>query len=382
MPTLLTKKTDWILRKALPEDRDNLRAFFKKNLWQSKENSDGIFAWKYERNPLGKTLALIGENSQKDIIATSMFMPFTLSIKGIPAEAYQWVDLFVGLEYRGQLIADKTLQMGLDEARNSGAAICFAFPNQNSVPVHKKNNGYLLGNILRFTKPLDSEYLAKRFIKSVFLAKISSFFVNIVLNLASKETYLFNPKGYRLEEVKRCGQEFDLFWNKFVELNPDKILVKRDSAYLNWKYLGSPAKNRKIFALRKISRHSERSPQGEAKNLSEVIGFMVLECSGTIGYIVDILAIEKSALHLLVKSVINYFKKNKMDSVVFVGLENHPYIRELKSFGFLQRNEQKYFYIYLLSAIRNTQYVGQDLSALKDSNNWFITIGDCDIESL
>ncbi len=78
--------------------------------------------------------------------------------------------------------------MGLEEARNTGAAICFAFPNQNSVPVHKKNNGYLLGNILRFTKPLDSEYLIKRFIKLAFLAKISSFFANIVLKLVSKET--------------------------------------------------------------------------------------------------------------------------------------------------------------------------------------------------
>ncbi len=97
MPTLLTKKTDWILRKALPEDKDNVKAFFKKNLWQTKENSESLFTWKYERNPLGETLALIGENSQKEIIATSMFMPVVLSAKGVSAEAYQWVDLFVGL---------------------------------------------------------------------------------------------------------------------------------------------------------------------------------------------------------------------------------------------------------------------------------------------
>lgn len=378
MATLFTKKTDWNLRKSLFEDSDIISSFFKKELWKDKSNTDTLYHWKYECNSAGETLALIGENSQKEIVATSMFMPVKLNVAGNSVDAYQWVDLFVGLEYRGQAIADKTLQMGLEEAKKSGAAVCFAFPNQNSVPVHKRNNGYLLGNILRFTKPLNCEYLVKRFIKFDFLTKISSFFVNFILKFASKETYLLNSKGYEIEEVNRCGKEFDTFWDRFVHLFPDTIIVRRDSTYLNWKYLDSPAQNRKIFALC----HPKLSPQGEVKDLNEISGFMVLECSGSIGYIVDIFAIGRDTLQLLIKNAINYFRKNKMDSLVFVALENHPYIKELKSFGFVQRNEQKYFYIYFLNSIPDTQYSEQSPLALKDSNNWLITIGDCDVEGL
>lgn len=357
---MIERKTDWKLRKATPEDKQNLKAFFKTNLWLTKDNAQELYEWKYAQNPAGDTLALIGVNSENKIIATSMFMPWRLQMNGNIIKACQWVDLFVEPEYRGQPLPSLTLEKGLEEFTKNGAAVCFAFPNDNSIPIHKKNNGLHLGFIKRYTKPLDSKYLVNRRLKWRFGAVIMSFFANLILRLFSKDTYFFNLNGFAVKKVEECGLEFDDLWETFTKVSNGKIMACKNSAYLNWKHLNNPNKNRQIYAL---------------KNRNILAGFVVLESTASIGYIIDILAISRDILNYLIAFSIKYFRKKNKDSIVFTALENNMYFPHFKSFGFVERPEIKHFYIYLDEDMADKEY-------FRDSKNWVITIGDCDVEGL
>lgn len=357
---MLVKKTDWTLVKAAPEDRENIIAFFTKNLWQDKNDTAGSYRWKYEKNPAGQTLAFLGVNQEGSIVATSMFMPAQLFFNNTILKACQWVDLFVEPEYRGQSLPSESLRQGLQDSRKSGAPLCFAFPNDNSVSLHKKNNGSHLGLILRCTKPLNLEYLVTRKVKNILLSKLISVILTTALRLVSRETYLWASMGFSVEKAEHCGQEYNELWDRFSKTQTAKVMTCKDSAYLNWKYLKSTNQNRQMYALRKNK---------------ALDGFVVLESSARVGCIVDILAVSRNALSRLIAFSLKYFRKQGKDSVVFAALEKNMYFPHFKSFGFVERPEAKHFYIYLEDTLVNKEY-------LQDSKNWFITIGDCDIESL
>ena len=80
-------------------------------------------------------------------------------------------------------------------------------------------------------------------------------------------------------------------------------------------------------------------------------------------------------LEKIIACTLKHFRKAGLGSAVFVALENNMYVDTFKNFGFIARPEKKHFYIYLDENI-------QDKSYLLDSKNWFITIGDCDVERM
>ena len=355
-------RDDWSLKKLYHDavDKAAIKGFLDKTIWKSKTDTDSLYTWKYERVPFGKTLMLVGENSGQEIIGLGLFMPWKLHLDSQTIGACQWIDLIVSFSYRGQGIPDRILQDGLAEFRANKGPVCFAFPNENSVPVHKANNGFLLGYIRRYVKPLKTGYLIQRFVKVAPLGRLLGVFADFFLRLFSKETFYFSTHGLKIEATSSCGSDFDEFWKQFSRKYSTMIMTEKTASYLNWKYLQSPKANRKIFC---------------AKKNNEIQGFIVLEAGERSGYIVDVAALSDEALSVLTAYAIKYFRRLNKDSVVFICLENNMFLKVFKSFGLVAREEKSHFYIYVDEALEQKEF-------FRDSRNWFITIGDCDIDSM
>ena len=354
---MLTRKTDWSLRNAVCEDRNHLADFIGGNAWQHEPNGRAIYEWKYEQNVAGDTLAIVAINSDQAIVASSMFMPWTLSLDGRDIPACQWVDLFVAPEYRGQSIAELSLEDGLRQRRQQGRAICFAFPNAYSVPIHKRANGHHLGLIVRCAKPLRSEYLIRRKVPSAALARVLATFVDAGLRLISKDTY---QSAGRVREVTVCGPEFDEVWTRFQSSQRGMVMTRRDAAYLQWKFMQSPGKARRLYA-----RYSG----------DRVDGWIVLEQTTDIGYIVDVVATSDAVLNELVAFALKTFRRARLQSAAFLALEHNPFFPALRRFGFLPRPEQKHLYVYLDDGLPDAEH-------FRGPEHWFVTIGDCDIDHM
>ena len=137
----LQRKTDWSIRKAAVPDDDGVVDLIGKYGWRRSEKSRALYRWTYRERSRGETLTLIASNRVNEVVATSLFLPWTFSLDGKTIPACQWSDLYVELEYRGQAIPDLLLKQGLEETRRSGVQVCFAFPTNQSAPLHKRNRG-------------------------------------------------------------------------------------------------------------------------------------------------------------------------------------------------------------------------------------------------
>jgi predicted N-acetyltransferase YhbS len=348
----IQKKTDWSIRRALPEEDARLAAFLSEHVWRNGASGHDVYRWKYLRNVQGELTALLGTNQSGDIVATSMFMPWKLSIGGQPVKACQWADLFVAAEYRGQSLADLTLRQGMAESRGLGARVWFAFPNANSVPLHRKNHGTHLGHIVRLTKPLNVEYLLKRRVGNPAIAKALASLINPGIRLFYQERF---PDGCFVERVVSFGPEFDDLWQRHVAQNPDMVMTWKDAAYLNWKYLEDIPGHRRVFATRREGR---------------LEGFIVLEMSEDAGYILDVLALSDSVLNELIVFALDTFRKEGKQSAIFTVLENNVQLPVFQRLGFVPRPGPSHFFVYLDDSIS---------ADLKDARRWFITLGDCDV---
>lgn len=354
---MLTRKTDWTIRNAAPEEADSLADFIGANAWERDARSRDVYRWKYERNIAGNPLAIVATNSQNEIVASSMFMPWALSLRGQEVPACQWGDLFVALEYRGQAIADLTLPNGLGQMREQGRPICFAFPNAHSVPIHKRAKGVHLGLIVRYAKPLRSEYLIRRKVTNPTIARALAAVADLGLTLISKDRYQSCGK---VREVKACGPEFDEVWQQYHAAQPGLVTTRKDAAYLRWKYLESPSQARRLYA-----RYSGQ----------RVDGWIVLEQADDQGFIADVLATSETVLHELIACAVKRFRRAGLQSAAFMALEQNPYFPAFRRFGFLPRPEQKHLYVYLGEELADAEYFTRP-------EHWFITIGDCDTDHM
>lgn len=354
----IRKKTDWTIRNATPADQNGLVAFIGRNAWANDPKGRDLYRWKYEHNACG-TLGIIATNTEQEVVASSMFMPWKLSWNGADMPACQWGDLYLAPEYRGQALADLTLQGGLEQSSRSGRHVCFAFPNASSVAIHRKNKGLLLGSILRYAKPLSSEYLVRRRISNGRVARALAAVVDVGLTFVSPETYMSTRA---VERVEACGPEFDDFWRRYSASTPNIMMTRKDAAYLTWKYLQSPSGVRRLYALRRNA---------------GVDGWIVIESQpeSEAGFIIDLMAATDTTVHELIAFAVKTLRREGCRSAAFLALEHNRYFPAFSHFGFRPRPDVKRFFVYLADALRGH-------AQLQQPHHWFITIGDCDIDHL
>lgn len=348
----ITRKTDWSLRLASSTDLPLLPAFLGKLVWDDVRTASATYDWKYRVNPQGETIAYVASNSADALVACSMFMPWQFAVGGAPVRACQWTDLYIEPEYRGQSIADLTLQGALEQSRQAGSPICFAFPNAYSVPLHRKNNGTHIGGLVRYTRPLDVEYLVRRRISNPALAKTIAAVVNPGMRLMHRRRL---SDDYEIERVAECGAEFDELWRRHLAAHADWIMSWKDAAYLNWKYVDAPGDHRRLYAVRQDGR---------------LEGFVVLESTADVGNIVDLLGISGEVVEELIAFALATFRSEKKQSAAFTALEGNAYFETFKSLGFVQRPCPGNLFAYFDESCSQVP---------RDASKWFVTFGDSDL---
>jgi hypothetical protein len=161
-----------------------------------------------------------------------------------------------------------------------------------------------------------------------------------------------------IEKVKitrafRFDQRFDEFWNDVSRIN--KIVVVRDSDYLNWRYFEKPNSNYIIFV---------------AEKNNKVLGYIVLRLKKISGIIIDMLAYpDKRVMRSLLLKATDFFKCRKVSWITCSILPNDVYYKALKESGFIPVPSDN-----PLIARVNIPKISQ--AFVKDPRNWHITAGD------
>lgn len=267
------------------------------------------------------------------------------------------------------------------EAAKQDIQFCYGFPNDIARLGHLKYGWF----DVHPSVPAYVKYLTARgFLKSRKVTKIldklkipewlrrnplTRFFIYLFLKTVSfYHTLKFSVKKVndKLEIVfiDHFDKSFDDFWAKAWVTR--KVVVRRDSKYLNWRYFRKPLGKYVVLV---------------AKKHGEILGFICILTANQkgqrLGHIADFLTVphDQATANILVQEAIKYLKKQKADAVGCWLLGNNEYLKVLKHNGFFSASSGR-----RLMARINTQEMQKYKPILEKASNWYITLGDADFD--
>ncbi|NVM20220.1 MAG: GNAT family N-acetyltransferase [Desulfobacterales bacterium] len=187
-----------------------------------------------------------------------------------------------------------------------------------------------------------------------------------ILWRAFKRIYLFacRPKEgrFRIEEVSFFDERFNSLWDR---INGDcPVTCVRDKDYLQWRYGDVPGYKYKIFG---------------ATSADGLAGYIVLRVEKRsklkTGLITDLISLgnNSEATECLIKQALSYFDEESVDVVKCLRPGIAGYDHALKKLGF-------FFYRRTVNVFVKSKSEKVDQRFLQQRNNWFLSIGDSDLD--
>lgn len=321
------------------------------------------FKWFYDYFDNISNSVAVAETERK-IVA---LQPFTLLSLKTP-DGERKVAFLTGVgthpDYRRRGIFSSLIEFTTNALYNRGdIQFVYTFPNEFSFPGFLKLTGWqLFGELNLYIKPLNLFSTSKGFIKSLKKGLAASERSEINRNFL----YWNNIASLYMEKdeffiINKFSSEFDNFWNRLK--NNYNICLKRDSIYLNWRYIDNPQRDRYLILGYRIDK--------------EIKGYIVLKkeilFNCTSGLIVDILSADNKVADSLIKEALRIFKGENLTISGFAGIPSKDINIALKKNGYFmvpRRFLPKHFWL-VYKPLQNNSF-----NSLK---NCYLTWGDTDL---
>ena len=169
--------------------------------------------------------------------------------------------------------------------------------------------------------------------------------------------YVFEPK-------ERWDSDADAICAAFVRAHPTLGLVRRDAAYLNWRFAGNPGHRYEMYEVLKAGR---------------LFAYLILKTFQdpstrvSVGDIVDLLWCEDNieGLRSLLQFALHRFRKKMGVGQAVMWLQTNTVLDEIgRDLGFVSTDQSRYFCVRSLGE-RGTWW--------EDSTHWYLTLADSEI---
>jgi predicted N-acetyltransferase YhbS len=322
---------------------------------------ESYLEWKYFKNPYGEHIMYVAHDGERVVGETGAF-PVKFKCGKESFMACQGCDIAVLPDYKKRGTFLKLFKLMIEGSTERGLTFMYGF----TVPTTSKISSKLFKfrpacSVKRWVLILNpAPYLSKK-LKIPLLVRLVGPLGRRFGKLRLRKHY--QPTGDKIVEIHRFDERFDRFWEE--RKGDYEIMVVRDSTYLNWRYTDNPMKQYKVFSY---------IADGHVK------GFIVLTTAFDEvhrGIIMDIMvdSTEKRVVDCLLTTAIDYFYREKMDSVMFWLPEHIPLVGEIEKWGFVHRDTNHTLTVRVLNQPEN--WVNFD-DYLKDPRNWYFTLGDSD----
>jgi GNAT superfamily N-acetyltransferase len=294
-------------------------------------------------------------------------IPTRVSLHGEPHVANLCLNVATAAEWRGRGVFSALLDQVSAVSGEEGLAFTFAFPNRASHPSFIKRASYTdVGSVPLLLRPLNPQRLVRKKTGNRALARIASVAGLIWRPLPARPPD--EAPDVEITPVESFDDSFTAFWERIKRRFP--VMVVRDAAYLNWRFVEVP--------IRRYARFAARSH-------GEVRGYIVLRVAPVsrfdAGLIVD-LVVEPGELGLaagrrLIDQAYSYFRDYDLDLLGSLALPHTEEFRLLRAGGFWVCPKPLEPQPFRLVARSYGSEAGRGAPAL-DIKNWFITMGDYD----
>lgn len=351
---------DFLIKSAVGEaDLRVYKACFDKN--SLVKNLDAL-KWLHLENPPKDTLIdfAIPKDDPQNIAAIYALFPVRFTLFGKTVLACQSIDTLTDKAYRGKGLFLLLANSVFERAASSGYHFVYGFPNDQSAHGFFSKLGWTrLGTAPFLLRPIKTGYFTKRLLSKY---KLPNFLPS--LPLARRKTVRLGADE-RIETIQAFDEGFDALWEEFSKRTP--IAVKRDAAYLQWRYIAKPGEDYRCEALY----------AGESLR-----GFVVYTTKkkhgGTISYIMEMISLDDASGTKLLMHAQNNILAEGADAILALCFKHSPPYAAYLSTGFFTfpdklRPIEMNFGGRLLAEVGDAEK-----TAFGSVDNWFVSYSDSD----
>lgn len=336
-----------------PEDRRAVEALYRRVFGNDAAESSRLrWEWQYRRNPNnpGHEPEIWIAREGPAIIGQYATMPVTLSVGGREVQASWGMDVMVAPERQRQGLGEVLFRTW---DRNVGASLGLGL-SESSYRLFQKLRWPDVGPVPCFVKPLTRRAF-RRPNWPVGLNRLVSALTLPVVKIVART----RPLAAEVRMIDRFDDSFSRLWEELaVKFD---FAVRRDAAYLNWKYVHAPHVRYSIAALRRDDR-----------NVGYAVYRHLYEPRGRVTLLVDFLAdpADEAGFATLLHWVDR--EARNADSDKIRGFAMHAGFRRiLRRSGYFQVKSTLEFVVKING-------LTVDASFYDKTDNWHVTLGDSD----
>lgn len=336
-----------------PEDRRAVDALYRRVFGTDAAEASRLrWEWQYRRNPNnpGQEPEIWIAREGPAIVGQYATMPVRLRVQGSEVQGSWGMDVMVAPERQRQGLGEVLFRTW---DRYVGASLGLGL-SEASYRLFQKLRWPDVGPVPCFVKPLTRRAL-RRPEWPVAVNRIVSALTLPIVKIVARN----RPLRAEVRMLQRFDDSFTALWDAIG--SKFNLAVRRDAAYLNWKYAGAPHVRYSIAALRRDDR-----------NVGYAVYRHLHEPRGRVTLLVDFLTDpeDEDGFSTLLGWVDREARRADSDKIRTFAL--HPQFgRVLKRSGYFQVKSTMQFVV-------KVNAVDLPPAFYEDTSSWHITLGDSD----
>ncbi|MGD0766148.1 MAG: GNAT family N-acetyltransferase, partial [Dehalococcoidia bacterium] len=214
--------------------------------WGDIEPTDRAYhQWQCERSPGGPAIATLARDGEGRLVGQEVTIPIRVTLNAREYPASLSLNTATDPEWRGRGIFGRLLRDVCEISAKEGIAFTYGFPNQSSYPIFLRTEFKDIGSVPLLIKPLNPRRLVQKATGNRLLAT-AAWPANLVWHQPAARPN--RPGQAEIVPVERFDDSFTAFWQRVKSRYP--VMVVRDAAYLNWRFVNVPLRQYACFAAR------------------------------------------------------------------------------------------------------------------------------------
>ncbi|KHF39598.1 GNAT family N-acetyltransferase [Halalkalibacter okhensis] len=342
-----------MIRNYKSNDEKGINELFKEVF--GKERSEKEWHWKFRKNPINKEIISVYEDNNK-ICGHVSVMPVKVQVGTEEKLFGMRADAMISPSSRGKGIYKDIVHHVVKSSKEEDVDFLYGFPAPKAKELFQKYTG---AKELCYVPRLIYVNNPVKLAMTKLPASINKLpLVQSVGNVLRRRKALLKESP-NLVPIKQADDRFDDLWERAKGQYP--IMLKRDRAYVNWRYFENPTNKYSIIGY----------VDGGILKGYAVTAIQEKQINGVhlnLGYVVDIFAVDENEVWLkLIETSLRNLSNSDMISTW--ALKHTRLYSQLKGCGFIHKDSPMPFVGVSLQEGNNKA---------NEIENWFITPGDVD----
>lgn len=349
-----------------PADRGEQARLF--NQCFKKSVDERALVWRYDENPHGCAVSLLSRSLSGSGVCGYACSPRQVLVHGDPAtlaSVGETGDVMTHPDWRKQGLFSALDRACMEETKKLGWPVVFGLPNRRSAHIFLELGWKEVGTLRPWTFLLGAGAVARRMRASE--GRLRSWLAPLHARRCAKsrERLARSVEGWSLRALSAFPPEVEKLAAQVARRQA--WMVRRDPAYLEWRFLRSPSGLHRCFGI-----------HGRDGGFRGYVVVQAPRAGENVGYLVDLLADEEAAVAAGISGALSELEALGALGVRATAIDGSWWRGRLEEAGFLPPKPENHLRVILW--VNDATHPLAQASA--DASRWYLTDGDRDDETM